>query len=256
MIKLPVLLIAILITVSMNAEAYLLREAPRGDWVRWHESEVDILLDPSLKVVGPLPEVEQAIIEGFRIWTEQSVLPVSFRFKRVQCAADTDNRSNCILACATSESCEQFTRNKGATTQLRYSRRGQIFGASIVLNSRDWKWSLGHDDDRGLDLRFVIAHEAGHFLGIRHSKHPAAVMYPIMQQKDTRPLHLTRDDRAAVRALYGRKSDMKYGHVTGTRQRNGHHSLVERSLLILYMFLSLVSMVLYSRESVGKPAAA
>jgi hypothetical protein len=242
-------LIAVIFTVSINAEAYVLREAPAGDWVRWYESEIEIILDPSLREIGPMARVEYAVVEGFRLWRAQSTLPVRFKFRRAMCAESGDDRQNCVMTCSKLENCRHFGRSRGATTQLRYSRRGQILGADIVLNTRDWQWKLKRDGQDGLDLRFVIAHETGHFLGIRHSREPSALMFATMLVKDSRPLRLARDDRAAVRALYGTVSRSRSGRLFGGVWQREHHPIVEKGLFIIYMFLSLVSMVLYRRDT-------
>jgi hypothetical protein len=249
-------LITVIFTVSINAEAYVLREAPAGDWVRWYESEIEIILDPSLREIGPMARVEYAVVEGFRLWRAQSTLPVRFKFKRATCGESGDDRQNCVMTCSKFGNCKRFGRSKGATTQLRYSRRGQILGADIVLNTRDWQWKLKRDGQNGLDLRFVIAHETGHFLGIRHSREPSALMFATMQVKDSRPLQLARDDRAAVRALYGAVSRSHSGRLFGGVWQREHHPIVEKGLLFIYMFLSLVSMVLSRREASQSPVGA
>jgi predicted Zn-dependent protease len=55
-----------------------------------------------------------------------------------------------------------------------------------------------------LDLRYVLLHELGHALGLRHSNNPHAVMNPIYRRPTARAPTVSADDVMGMRQLYDR----------------------------------------------------
>ena len=57
----------------------------------------------------------------------------------------------------------------------------------------------------GYDLSWVATHEIGHSLGLEHSYHRNAVMYPWYDFKKTgKKFDLTYDDKIGIQTLYGK----------------------------------------------------
>ncbi|KAJ1523176.1 hypothetical protein ONE63_001067 [Megalurothrips usitatus] len=56
-----------------------------------------------------------------------------------------------------------------------------------------------------VDLHAVIGHEAGHALGLQHSRNPAALMYAYYHPIAPGDPYLHSDDVAGIRRLYGRR---------------------------------------------------
>jgi hypothetical protein len=82
----------------------------------------------------------------------------------------------------------------GATT-------GTIFDADTEVNTANWAISVDEPPPPGtIDLRSVLTHEAGHFLGLAHSQDANAVM-----DAEYHPgsITLTADDVAGICAIYG-----------------------------------------------------
>jgi hypothetical protein len=91
---------------------------------------------------------------------------------------------------------EQFAASMGrrvGTTALTYDQYGWIAAAEITAALHD---SLGRSLPR-LDLAGVLRHEAGHSLGLGHSRDPKTKMYPVETVADIQPL-----DRATLSLLY------------------------------------------------------
>lgn len=89
----------------------------------------------------------------------------------------------------------------GLTTPSGGTQSGLIFDADLELNTRDYRYSSGSLMG-DFELREVLTHEVGHFLGLDHSRVRGALMsagYPMLQL--SREL-LTADDIAAICAVY------------------------------------------------------
>ena len=89
-----------------------------------------------------------------------------------------------------------------AKTSVTYDdRTGEIFDADIEVNSAFNNLSTS-ETIINYDLRSIMTHEAGHFIGIAHSPDPNASMYSTYAQGSTGPRKVAEDDQAAVCAIY------------------------------------------------------
>ncbi|NNP69282.1 matrixin family metalloprotease [Acinetobacter sp. Ac_5812] len=52
------------------------------------------------------------------------------------------------------------------------------------------------------DLRFTLAHEFGHALGLEHTNDPSSLMYPVIQKQNLQQFALTDSDKDLVKAIY------------------------------------------------------
>ena len=91
------------------------------------------------------------------------------------------------------------------TTATFNAETGEIYDMDTEINSRDWNIvvdpkSQGTPLSRTgeIDLAWVLAHEAGHFLGLAHSEQRDALMYAYYQ----RATALSSDDSAGICAIY------------------------------------------------------
>lgn len=91
-----------------------------------------------------------------------------------------------------------------ALTTVTYDvDKGDIYDADIEVNTAQNLFSLsdepGPDD---VDLRSVLTHEAGHFLGLSHSAELDTTMFPDYTRGTTSIRLLAPDDIAAICAVY------------------------------------------------------
>jgi len=95
-----------------------------------------------------------------------------------------------------------------AITVLTFDATGTILDADIVVNGRPGRaFGVLEDEEEEtsdvFDLQNVLAHEAGHLLGLAHNNaDPALTMYYEIQPGETSKRHLHPDDEQGLRALY------------------------------------------------------
>lgn len=91
--------------------------------------------------------------------------------------------------------------NTLALTTVTYGiDTGAIYDADIEINTHDHKVTAQEPPPSGsFDLRSILTHEAGHFLGLAHSQYTDAVMFAHYQQGLST---LTTDDIDAVCSIY------------------------------------------------------
>lgn len=96
--------------------------------------------------------------------------------------------------------------NTIAKTTVTYDlNTGEIKDADIEINTTYNEFSLDEDPASLYDLQSVIAHEAGHFLGIAHTQrdlHGDATMYELYSPGQTQQRDLSPDDIEALCAAY------------------------------------------------------
>lgn len=83
---------------------------------------------------------------------------------------------------------------------------GEIRDADIEINTRDNVFGVEPAADAGsdapFDLRFVMTHAAGHFVGFAHAADPASVMWPQANPGPKTMPFLTADDEQGACAVY------------------------------------------------------
>jgi hypothetical protein len=92
-----------------------------------------------------------------------------------------------------------------ATVTFRPST-GEILDADIEINTHDNTFvfdpTVDAGDDTSFDLRFVMTHAVGHFLGFAHSSDPTSVMWPFGSPGLKTPPFVTPDDALGICSTY------------------------------------------------------
>ncbi|MCP4674858.1 MAG: matrixin family metalloprotease [Deltaproteobacteria bacterium] len=193
---------------STQVLGFELRETDKGDFVRFHGEKIEMVLDPSLSLLGPTDEIESTIIDIFEMWVEKAELPLTFNFVHGTCGDfgydQGGNNENCIAASTSKDMWKRVqSSDPGASAIVSYlPSTGAIIDADIVFNASDWKWSTSGEVENTLNLWTVTSHEVGHLLGLAHSNIEAAVMYPTTSVGKTGAEPLDSDDVIAATTLY------------------------------------------------------
>lgn len=179
-----------------------------GELARWEGGCVSyaVQVDGSEAQGISAATLRDLVEDGFRAWTsaECSVsLPggtpqfsavyrgeTSCDAVEYNCGADEDN-ANIVMFRDGSSDLSRFTI--ALSTIIANLRTGEILDVDVEINSRDFDFYVEDADarDEAHDLRLVINHELGHFLGLSHTRAAGALMRAEYAGSDRLP---ARDD--------------------------------------------------------------
>ena len=114
-------------------------------------------------------------------------------------------------------SSEWFTGSSGtvAITPVWFNSSGVIVDADVLYNGRDWRFTTSRESGR-FDVQDVATHELGHLLGLDHSPHDGATMYPYVDPAVLLHRSLAADDVAGARHIAPAGA---WGAVSGVLER-------------------------------------
>ncbi|MGH7268976.1 MAG: matrixin family metalloprotease [Polyangiaceae bacterium] len=123
-----------------------------------------------------------------------------------------------------------------ALTTVTYATdSGIVFGAEIEINSHDHRLTTAEPPPPGtIDLRTILTHEAGHFLGLAHATDVRSVMYAYYNPDSFK---LTADDIAGICAIYPPDPAIASCSITADRKSSPASALIG---IVLFGITSVV----------------
>lgn len=112
--------------------------------------------------------------------------------------------------------------NTVALTPIYFYASGQIADADILFNGVSFEFATDGDPAK-FDVQNVATHELGHFLGLDHSGHAGASLYPYVSEGLIAQRSLSSDDEHGMRDRYPSQA---FGTLTGTVRQLSDSSIV------------------------------
>jgi hypothetical protein len=181
--------------------------------VEWKQPCISFSLDTSNLRPAEVEEKLDIVTSAFETWTkvrcaetgDQPIIGLEHEFGAVLCGHAEYNAQQGNANIITFRDDWPYDPTELArTTTTWHDTTGELFDADIEVNT-EWDFATSLEDVREdrPDLKSVLVHEAGHFLGIAHSDSAAAVM--IRKYEDNANYRTLRgDDVEAVCAIYAR----------------------------------------------------
>ncbi|XP_006278542.1 stromelysin-1 [Alligator mississippiensis] len=139
-------------------------------------------------------DVDAAVKKAFKVWS--SVTPLKF-IRTYEGAADI------MISFAIREHKDFIPFDGPGGTLAHAFAPGSTIGGDAHFDDEE-DWTLKSE---GINLFHVAVHEFGHSLGLFHSTHPDALMYPIYRKADLAVFPLHQDDINGIQYLYGKSSN-------------------------------------------------
>lgn len=201
---------------STNAAAYEPKMTADGQPLRWTESAINVVIDPSLAELGP--GAIEAATRAFAAWdaVRGSGAPV---VTVIEGASDAVGyHANAENHCTIRFAPDGWDAAGGAlaVTVVSYEPDGRIVDADIVINGGPTRpfaiideQEEEHEHVNAYDLESVLAHEAGHFFGLGENRDElGATMYPETGRGEVNKRDLSADDEAGLRYLYPNSTEI------------------------------------------------
>lgn len=147
-------------------------------------------------------EVIDSSIEAFDAWSEQGSTGLELVYDGLTYEDQVGQMGGSNIVVWRDGSWPYPNYDAVALTTVTFDpSTGMIHSADIEMNSADYPYT-NTDFQVSVDLRNVLAHEVGHFIGFDHSPHLDATMYATVEPTETKKRDLHESDIAGLCYVY------------------------------------------------------
>lgn len=187
--------------------------------VKWFKRNIPVIYyinEKGSDDIADFPSLESAVRSSFNTWAIDGTI-LRFYYAGITSilpVTESSQPSRNVVGWIESGWETTYKNDKdaiGVTTVIYYDNTGEIIQADMQLNGEYFKWTLSPPSScppysNLVDVRNIVTHEAGHFIGLDHSSDPSATMYNSSPPCETSKRDLAQDDIYGVLFLYGEGS--------------------------------------------------
>lgn len=210
--------------------------------------------------ITSLSDLEDAVRESFHTWEVRgTILQFDYRGTTFSLPeTESSQSSKNVVGWIESGWTTVWDNDRdaiGVTTVIYYDDTGEIVEADMQLNGENFEWTLSPPSScppssNLVDVRNIVTHEAGHFIGLDHSSDPEATMYYSSPPCETSKRDLAEDDIDGVFFLYGENQNNPY--ISEIYPSYAYNSLEDFTLKIYGgNFFSPVEVYLHGQDKVN-----
>ncbi|KAJ8368810.1 hypothetical protein SKAU_G00088380 [Synaphobranchus kaupii] len=144
----------------------------------------------------PPSTVDSEIASALNVWSEAT--PLKF-------VKSSSGKADILVDFATRSHGDFYPFDGPRGTLAHAFGPGNGIGGDTHFDDAE-TWTTG---SKGFNLFLVAAHEFGHALGLKHSKNPASLMYPMYKQR-ARNNVLSREDTTKISSLYSQRAPARH----------------------------------------------
>ena len=179
-----------------------------GAFLRWDETFLPLTYSISYKSFTGHSDFLPAIDTSFKTWRDPGGSVIEFT--PLGCTTVDGNFNDGINAVVLVASGWPFDASAIAVTRNFYisddsARAGMILDSDILLNGENYSFTTSAEPGKH-DIRNILTHEIGHFLGFGHEVPPEdsdATMYAVASPGETNKQILHKSEQAILQATYG-----------------------------------------------------
>jgi hypothetical protein len=259
------LMFIMLISMSIEGQAYVISKTSLGDLSYWHTRCIPLWLSSTESANIDQTQVETELLNALEAWDQLNCTSLSFTYQGTVDSQfvgydNTLGASNYNLVTFVSSRTDwlydpaalALTTVTMCINETPECSAGTIVDADIEINESYHDFTTSADRPIKMDLANTLTHEVGHLIGLDHSPIFEATMYFQQPLGETIKRDLAEDDQMAVCSIFPLSDDRQcsldpYQFITINQTDQGCHLSwqwkVQQDPLAVYLFVLLFGLL-------------